>query len=503
MKLNNVPNTDIESNPERKEQLEFLFLNLLRSSEYVDHGKDGVILKINPDSISDEDKERWQTVFEVDFSEGAAIKALKVFNPEMANRELFFQKKAYDVLKGGDRGLAGVPKILVNEVIDAELTDEVASMIPHTVSRRTNFMVMEWVHGTDMATGLFRSLWKILSEEQGLEYSDEELESKDISNLAREVFSMMKLQVPEMSLETGVGEMLLMNQLVKKLSIKLRRSGKELNPFFINQVINAIRSLSANGIYHNDLHARNIICDGEVVIDSNLGQEELRKLEGRTRAYVIDFGRSKMLGEDGYDAGVARQEGEALFNDWRQEGDIAERVLVKSEVENARDRWYYNRSRVIRWLKSNEGEIYPNFSKLKKDDDGQFQERWLQLKSLFWNKMNAEMSSTLSKFSDIRNLAREVLMSDEFFNSLDDEMKREVILRLVEVGLLKKRRVEKAMDPRYFKVHFMNNLGDDFFDDDDSLGDLSRDEFLDRVYKMRQFMSLNERIKFYSNDISL
>lgn len=482
-----------------KEMLKEMLVRLLDSGEYVDYGKDGVILRIDSDRVSDEDKEKWKELFNVDFSNGAAVKALKVFNRELAEKELNIQKGAFSVLGQGNEKRSGVPRVLVDEVLDGEIGEVVRSLIPHNMSQKTNFIIMEWVNGVDVATGIFRALWEYFQEKQMGEFSEKELYSKDVSTLAREVFAMMKLPVLDRGLENGVGEILLMNDLIKQLANRLRRIGKEINPFLILQIKNAVDALGKNGIHHNDLHSRNIICDGPVVVNSDMDKKQLADLKEETRSYVIDFGRSLVSGDDGFDSAKARQEGEALFNSWRYEGDLAERVLNSQETEFALGEWHYHRGKVESKLKNLAENLYPNFVKTGNDSEKgeQFRISWSQARKRFWLKLK-ELRLKSYKFSDLRKIAFQVIEEDEFLVGLGEDLKKEMVLKLIEMNFLERRSMKTPENPREFDISFKSDLVDGFFDDDSLVSGSDREVFTERVQELRRFVRLNAKVEHYS-----
>jgi tRNA A-37 threonylcarbamoyl transferase component Bud32 len=237
----------------------------------VDGGQDGIIFKLNAGAM-DTEYQNILTANGISIEAESAIKMLKVYRPGTAFKEFSAQQKAHEILTSTVSG-AKVPKPYLFGAFetDGDLNMEMPESPGQDASE---LIVMEWVSGSDIETQLYRKATQLLNPEQ------------DLENMALETMRVevaMKLNyVNEVDERGAIPYTRTVTGNSQRLMRFFAQHGVFVSPHVIEQIHGACHSLNREGIFHNDLHGRNIIVNGDIF-----------SVEDPGTVYIIDFGRSK------------------------------------------------------------------------------------------------------------------------------------------------------------------------------------------------------------------
>lgn len=264
------------------ESVDALLEEMLRESEEVGHGQDGVILKIDLSVISAEHRNilaQNGILSPVEVNE-VAVKVLKIYHPGKGDQEYRTQKKAREALAGASNA-ARVPDTTVarDQHLDKDTRDRLKSYGAQ-LEDKAEIIVMDYIDGKNLGALLYEFVL------QKIGYTPDQLASLSYSQKEQLVAQELKFEVPNLAVAENAQEVraalgLTDDRNDEKLFRYLKRQGMRLDPAIFEKVDNAIRILHQNGIHHNDLHK------GNVMIDS------------KGEVYIIDFGRSHEEKRDG------------------------------------------------------------------------------------------------------------------------------------------------------------------------------------------------------------
>lgn len=236
------PDPEVLSEHEITEALD-RFLETHRSIDNA--GKNAVILKLFSNELSPEIRKVMAAEESEDNPEGSvSIKALKIYNPGDAEKEYKALVEARNVVQKSEDAdsFARVPRAYGHyEIpISGTLKDFLNKSGASLTGEKAGLIVMDYIEGEDLAAVLHREYLKRFSSENDPYPSDD---------------------VTAPSFE--------------RLFQSLERSDFVLPREIVAQIERTIEALHANRLYHNDLHARNII---------------LRKADlENPQAFIIDF----------------------------------------------------------------------------------------------------------------------------------------------------------------------------------------------------------------------
>ncbi len=278
--------------------------DMLERAKRVNEGMQGIIFRIQSTDLSMEQRTALEALG-IPFEDDRAIKILKVNTRQKLRQEFNIQLEAYEALNGrkpSSQAAARVPRpLLIGEVeLPEKVRDQLGSY--RQGSQPLEIMMMEFVHGADIATILFREAYKHLN----LHVPEEEIDSIPLATLQEEVTERLKFSLPggkgKSEEERLFEKRKVENDNAEKLMKYLQDRGFVLPKEVVQRIEQGIKSLHESGIVHRDLHERNIMLtdtqsdrDGTTVPD----------------VFVIDFGMATRI------TGVYREE-----SDVYTEGDI-------------------------------------------------------------------------------------------------------------------------------------------------------------------------------------
>lgn len=282
------PKTERNKNQElSKRKIEQLLLFSIVKARNINQGNNGVIKKINSDDIPAEFFTLLKKLNGVDLENGKdfAFKILKIYTHGKGKQEYESQKKAYELImqkmeESGNEIYARVPKIYYFEEFPVRKDLEIILNADGIdVSHgKVEIMMMDMIEGEDFATFLYKKV--LQNHPKTSHYSEKDISEMTIESLAEEVSSALDFRIPGgKNNEKGANayeEEIVFNQNTEKIISFLKKRGIIIDQSILDKVSKTINLFHANGLYHRDLHERNIMFDknGEV--------------------YIIDFGESLM-----------------------------------------------------------------------------------------------------------------------------------------------------------------------------------------------------------------
>ena len=318
-----------EGNREKKEKEESpekIYETLLKHSLYVDQGRNGVITKLDFSQVSPEDICKLFNLKQDYFEEGKfpeiALKLLKIYVQGEGRREFELQKDAHAILSahpevaqtpsvvafkeielhlmelkrklkywGVSLPKIKIPSELVDKyLLDKEFYDEVDFQeLPSVIQRKLNnemkikfpggkieILAMDYIFGEDLGKILLR---EVLLRHDECSSSVQEINEMHFHELAGKAGDLLQFKEIDFNQyqEANRQKKILMRQEIKeenaaKMIDFLKKDGYHFKSEWLERIKGAIHWLHKKGIYHRDLHERNIL------IGEN-GQ-----------VYIIDFG---------------------------------------------------------------------------------------------------------------------------------------------------------------------------------------------------------------------
>ncbi len=257
---------------------------LLIHYHQINQGNNGVIGLIDTDDLSEEVEQYFfkDKKFE---DKKVAVKMLKIYSSaNLAKQEGEVQKKAAELLKS--QGLdVTVPEVYFCDRVPVSsdtLRDQLTAAGIAVKEDGVGLILMDYIKGEDMAEHLFKEVIKRSPEmERHLQATAggfEHASFDDIQNTVRQGLGFEKpggAQRTESLLSFEKSKVAKENQ--KKLFTFLSKNGYVLEPELLEKISQAVSALHEGGIYHRDLHERNIMID--------FGKDgEIEKI------HMIDFG---------------------------------------------------------------------------------------------------------------------------------------------------------------------------------------------------------------------
>lgn len=276
--LNSLENKRESTNLER--HLE----NLLSHYKRINEGEEGIIGLID---LNEYEPEALQEFFgadvlkEIGSDRRLAVKMLKVYiDGRRAVDEGNLQKEAREVLIKGGITDVSIPRVYYNdelEITSSSLRAELESDDVHLKNNKAGIILMDLISGQDISDYMLKEVVKRNADLQ--EFQDETiLDSLDYKNLESIVgISLGQQHISDQ--EDAYTQKKKEKENDKLLVNFLSRTDFILNPEILNRLENALRVLHKAGIYHRDLHKRNVMFN-------NTEEGTLDKV------HIIDFGKS-------------------------------------------------------------------------------------------------------------------------------------------------------------------------------------------------------------------
>lgn len=256
-------NESNETVPMMHELSQEYFDNLLREGQELGSGNDGIVFLVKGLDVSET----------VASHEGVAAKILKVYDPGKGRKEAQMQHHAQQVLLRSAMSVAKIPDIL--QVGEQHLNNDTQNLLKQRGAflegQMADVLIMEYIDGQTVAEQMYNFVLKNESE------SEYENGSFSTSQKLSKVAQLLAFEVPQVASLPEERESLRAQTQTRndqKLLTYLKRHNFRFPSDMFDKLQNTIHWLHENGIFHNDLHIRNVMIDA------------------RGEIYLIDFGRS-------------------------------------------------------------------------------------------------------------------------------------------------------------------------------------------------------------------
>ncbi len=221
-------------------------------------------------------------------SAAQAVKVLKVYRAGAGEHEFKTLSHAYELLSK-EKGAAQTPR--PSQFVVLELTEEerthLNSFGAHLVQQQpVEAFDMSFIEGKDFARIVYEEVIRRCTPEELLGFLRPEEQPADLVEEAATleylfdiVSHVLKLENPLKVDATGVpqNDLRTLWKNSKKIFEFLSSRGFQVHPSIVSQLDIAVAALHKNGIYHNDLHERNLMIEGR--IDDASG-----------KVWILDFG---------------------------------------------------------------------------------------------------------------------------------------------------------------------------------------------------------------------
>lgn len=302
----------------QEEELNAALEYLLTShARYLNEGNNGVIFLLELDEALPE-VERITQSFRtsgIELVGDQAMKILKIYKPGEAKREFAMQMKAWELMNATPerRALVNIPKprLYADLRLSSPAKDFLQSQGMSVDTDNVEIIVMDLVHGEDLATRFYREVLKTF------EFDPEVVDTMKINELMRWIGIKLNLKSTGLFVDGAMSpeQRKVLNENAERIFMHLVRTGRyKLPPNVIPAIEETMRIFHQNGLVFRDGHFRNFML--ETLPD------------GSTRVHVIDYGHSMMF-EGPYNASLYEERGKEYPKDEEITG-IMKKYLVEA-----------------------------------------------------------------------------------------------------------------------------------------------------------------------------
>lgn len=321
-KQNNMPieslgyySMDMEQKtPEEREIILDQMLEAVFSSEAavkINEGNNGVILELDTTDLPAEVRDYFLTDLEDegDDDDKIAVKLLKIYTGTEGRKEYELQKKARNILKAEDIEGVKVPKPRKFRELEIN-NDDVAKHLESLgvkigKDRIVEIIAMDLVAGQDLATIMYEAYVKNHEADFKAMYPDLELESYleqiNIDALIDLVHKMSGIKSKYNNLDNSPAAVQERAQIAKAISQGIAYKSV-LDKKHASGLLEAVNALHAQGLYHRDLHPRNVMVDNDgnlEIIDFGLAKEIDPKNSLEVKSVYVAGPESSYLSDQG------------------------------------------------------------------------------------------------------------------------------------------------------------------------------------------------------------
>lgn len=255
--------------------------SLIRETNPVNEGKNGVIFRVGPESVPQ------QLRHQLHIENDQALKILKIYASGKAEREFTAQQMAYDLVESNresnpDIGYVPKPVDFRKLKIKQNTKDQLNRDMHASISGdEAEVLMMDYVeNGEDLATVLYK--WVADHPPAGKEYITHGGRFDQLQDAVALMLDFNRPSLKGSEADRKMQERLVANDNAEKLYRHLKRTGFVLNPNVIRQIKATMKLFEDNGLYHNDNHERNFMVEGDYQSPDSKD----------VKVYVIDYGSS-------------------------------------------------------------------------------------------------------------------------------------------------------------------------------------------------------------------
>ena len=244
----------------------------------INEGNNGIILEVDTSGLADEVREYFSADTEddgADEEDKVAVKLLKIYTGTEGRQEYEMQRKARRILKAEKVEGASVPRTRNFRELKIE-NDEIINHLKSLglkigSDRIIEVLSMDLVHGQDLATLMYKAYVRKHEADFQKAYPDLEVEDHlkglDINSLIGLVHHLAGIKTKHSNFDDSILANYERNEIAKIIGQEVAYQGL-LEKKQTKVLLEAINALHQHGIYHRDLHPRNIMItdSGEVEI---------------------------------------------------------------------------------------------------------------------------------------------------------------------------------------------------------------------------------------------
>lgn len=305
---------------------------MLLDAEKINEGNNGIIKIMDVRQLPRELIEYLNDINPNFFSERnqIAIKILKIYSEGVGRHEYEMQRQSYEAVTKKIKDaipLAMIPEPLFYKELTIQSEDVKRRLREEGLQQFDNkieIIIMDLLPGEDMATYLYRQVVKIAEQDPELAkellHRGAKAEEMNLGELQSTVHRILDFRKPGGKHRTDhdneVEEEAVKRDNADKLIGFLKKRGFTINKEWIEKINNTISILHQSGIYHRDLHERNVMID-----------------EKNNEIYILDFGSARSFhaeqGEDVYEEVDGRRPNDlSVVKTWGQ--------LITSKEDDSR-----------------------------------------------------------------------------------------------------------------------------------------------------------------------
>lgn len=273
------PQITPDKNEGREDKIR-LILNLImeKYAEYVTEGNNGVIFKFDTKDLSDEDRLTLSETGVISHST-FAIKLLKLYRPGKGEHEHQMQKLGQTLIETqGDKSksYARVPKSY--RATDILLPDKFKQHLKSvTGESRGEVIIMDFVEGKDLAQMMYQHVITHSDHPTAQQFAHgvDAMSFDRLHSLVTEILAYAIAKPKGDPTQDYANSRKVANDNAQKLTNFLQKNNFKIDVSILEKVRNVLLLWRKNDFFHNDLHPRNIMIDGN------------------GEAYIIDFGSAQ------------------------------------------------------------------------------------------------------------------------------------------------------------------------------------------------------------------
>ncbi len=264
----------------RREAADNLLNEAILRTDSVETGRDAIVVRIDARDVTASAK----SILEEEGillgdRESVAGKLLKFRSSGQGKKEFDVQTAAYQMIQGNET-LAQVPAPL--GLREQHINEKVRNFVNKrggNLGDTMELIEMDFIDGKDVATVMY----EFVLAQKG--FPEEMIEGMSFEEKNERVAGLLDFRIAQVrgGGDEGVRQfanLVVMNENGTKLMEFLRRTGFSLPPGFVEKVERTLQLFQEKGLYHNDMHERNVMIDAS------------------GEPYIIDFGRAVRTGSE-------------------------------------------------------------------------------------------------------------------------------------------------------------------------------------------------------------
>lgn len=281
----------------------------LKAVNKINEGHHGIILELDFTDLSPTEKEEFCQYFNIPISEEGevTIKMLKLYEPEKAEREFNCQVKAAELINQQNSlsEKVGVPECYFGGEIsltDSAIKEKLKSIGVDTKSDNFGVIMMDFIKGEDLGIYCYREFIKAnfdeFKQKNGIESEiktedyDLYLNGLSIDDLILNCHEILGRKAKYHYLDNSYEAKKERSEISISILTKIENQGL-INQESISALREAIKLLNSQGIFHRDLHLRNLVKDsaGKIfVVDFGSAVIKEGPIDNLDSVYISDDG---------------------------------------------------------------------------------------------------------------------------------------------------------------------------------------------------------------------